>query len=68
MNHKLLSIHLPANVQNPDKAIAELGGMSNILKKTSQNSNITFNKLNIDLEKSVSFDLLLKKKKKVSKK
>mgnify|MGYP000172653481 CR=1 FL=1 len=66
--NKILSVHIPYRVNNVDKAIAELGGLSKILKSSIQNSDLQFKPLSLDLEKVICYDLLVKKKRLISKK
>lgn len=66
--NEILAIKIPAKVVNIDKAIKLLGGIENIENMNSSDDDIFFKLLNIDLEKSKSFDLLLRKKRKRSKK
>lgn len=64
----VLSIKIPAKVNNVENAIDLLGGLENIKVKNKKDEDINFKLLSIDLEKCISYDYLLKKKRKRSKK
>ncbi len=68
LNQRILSIKLPAKVNNIDKAIAALGGIEQITKDNFLDKDLHFSLLDLDLEKCFSYDYLIKKKRKRSKK
>jgi hypothetical protein len=64
----ILSIKIPAKVNSIENVIDLLGGIDNIDMKNKKDDDIHFKLLSIDLEKCYSYDYLLKKKRKRSKK
>ena len=61
---KFLAIKVPANVLHLDKCIHSLGGIESISDNNIKNTNINFELLDLDLEKTHSNDLLIKRKRK----
>lgn len=59
---QILSVRVPCKINNIEKAIKYLGGLDNIYNSNKFNKDINFELLNIDLEKSISYDYLIKRK------